>query len=236
MNLLVNWAPWKSFFSDIWFLQILILYVLALIYLSNNYYYIIFYFFLETFYYGFFLALYQLDFFVGFLWLTECLVVFIAILLMFYLNNSGNFNRLNLSLLRFFVFGSFCGVVVLSTNLLVYSENESFLPFELSINDLWDDYYESLNNALMNDAIGLMISYYSVNSFEFLLIGLVLLVGSLVVVNLNKLNKNVHYPKYNTFLEVFNFLKNWVNSFFVRKQNLTDQEMAYASTRIFGKK
>jgi hypothetical protein len=155
---------------------------------------------------------------------------------MFYLNNSGNFNRLNLSLLRFFVFGSFCGVVVLSTNLLVYSENESFLPFELSINDLWDDYYESLNNVLMNDAIGLMISYYSVNSFEFLLIGLVLLVGSLVVVNLNKLNKNVHYPKYNTFLEVFNFLKNWVNSFFVRKQNLTDQEMAYASTRIFGKK
>jgi hypothetical protein len=53
---------------------------------------------------------------------------------------------------------------------------------------------------------------------------------------LNKLNKNVHYPKYNTFLEVFNFLKNWVNSFFVRKQNLTDQEMTYASTRVFGKK
>jgi hypothetical protein len=60
----------------------------------------------------------------------------------------------------------------------------------------------------MNDAIGLMISYYSVNSFEFLLLGFILLVGSLVVVNLNKLNKNVHYPKYNTFLEVFNFLKN----------------------------
>jgi hypothetical protein len=60
----------------------------------------------------------------------------------------------------------------------------------------------------MNDAIGLMISYYSVNSFEFLLVGFILLVGSLIVVNLNKLNKNVHYPKYNTFLEVFNFFKN----------------------------
>jgi hypothetical protein len=88
----------------------------------------------------------------------------------------------------------------------------------------------------MNDAVGLMISYYGVNSFEFLLLGFILLVGSLVVVNLNKLNKNVHYPKYNTFLEVFNFLKNWVNSFFIRKQNLTDQEMTYASTRVFGKK
>jgi hypothetical protein len=204
--------------------------------MTNNYYYIIFYFFLETFYYGFFLSLYQLDFFVGFLWLTECLVVFVSILLLFYLNNSGNFNKLNLSLLRFFVLGSVCGIITLAVNLIIYSENEVFLPFELNINDLWDDYYESLNNTLMNDAIGLMISYYSVNSFEFLLLGFILLVGSLVVVNLNKLNKNVHYPKYNTFLEVFNFLKNWVNSFFVRKQNLTDQEMTYASTRVFGKK
>lgn len=204
--------------------------------MTNNYYYIIFYFFLETFYYGFFLSLYQLDFFVGFLWLTECLVVFVSILLLFYLNNSGNFNKLNLSLLRFFVLGSICGVTTLAVNLIIYSENEVFLPFELNINDLWDDYYESLNNTLMNDAIGLMISYYSVNSFEFLLLGFILLVGSLVVVNLNKLNKNVHYPKYNTFLEVFNFLKNWVNCFFVRKQNLTDQEMTYASTRVFGKK
>lgn len=204
--------------------------------MTNNYYYLIFYFFLETFYYGFFLSLYQLDFFVGFLWLTECLVVFVSILLLFYLNNSGNFNKLNLSLLRFFVLGSICGITTLAINLIIYSENEVFLPFELNINDLWDDYYESLNNTLMNDAVGLMISYYGVNSFEFLLLGFILLVGSLVVVNLNKLNKNVHYPKYNTFLEVFNFLKNWVNSFFIRKQNLTDQEMTYASTRVFGKK
>jgi hypothetical protein len=235
-NLVIQWMPWKYFFSDIWFLQLSIIYVLLLIYLSNNYYYIVFYFFLEVFYYGFFLSLYQLDFFVGFLWLTECLVVFVAILLLFYLNNSGNFNRLNLSLLRFFLLGGLCGLITLSFNLIVYSENEIFLPFELNINDLWDDYYESLNNELMNDAIGLMISYYSVNSFEFLMVGFILLVGSLIVVNLNKLNKNVHYPKYNTFLEIFNFFKNWVNSFFVRKQNLTDQENTYASTRIFGKK
>lgn len=88
----------------------------------------------------------------------------------------------------------------------------------------------------MNDAIGLMISYYTVNSLEFILIGLILLIGSLVVVNLNKLNKNVKYPQYNSFLEIFNFFKNWVNSFFLRKQNLTDQEMASASTRSFSKK
>jgi hypothetical protein len=35
---------------------------------------------------------------------------------------------------------------------------------------------------------------------------------------------------------VFQFIQTWVSGFFIRKQNLTDQEMAYASTRSFGKK
>lgn len=162
--------------------------------------------------------------------------MFVATLLLFYLNNSGNFTKLNLSLLKFFILGGIFGILALGLNLVIFSENEFFIPYELNINDLWDDFYEALNNSLMNDAIGLMISYYTVNSLEFVLIGLILLIGSLIVVNLNKLNKNVKYPKYNSFLEIFNFFKNWINSFFVRKQNLTDQEMAYASTRSFGKK
>lgn len=228
--------PWKFFLSDFWLVQLILIYVLFLIYYSTNYYYILFYFFIEVFYYGFFLCLYQLDFFVGFLWLTECLVVFVTVLLLFYLNNSGNFNKLNLSLLHFFIFGGSLGLFALILSFFSYSEIETFIPYELNINDLWDDYYEALNNQIMNDAIGLFISYYYYNSFEFLLVMLILLVGSLIVVNLNKLNKNIKYPKYNTLLEVFHFFKNWINSFFLRKQNLTDQEMAYASTRSFSKK
>lgn len=232
----LNLFSWKLFFSDVWFIQVSILYVLILIYFSANYYFILFYFLIVTFYYGFFLSFYQLDFFVGFLWLTECLVVFVTVLLLFFLNNSGNFNKLNFSLLRFFVLGGVIGLFSLSFNLIFFSENESFLPFELNYVELWDDFYESLNNTVMNDAVGLMISYYVVNSLEFILLGVILLVGSLIVVNLNKLNKNVQFPKYNTFLEIFNFFKNWVKSFFMRKQNLTDQEMVYANTRSFGKK
>jgi hypothetical protein len=56
--------------------------------------------------------------------------------------------------------------------------------------------------------VGLFISYYVINSFEFILVGVLLLIGSLVVVNLNKFNKNVQYPIYNNFLEIFNFFKN----------------------------
>jgi hypothetical protein len=236
LSVLFSNLPWKFFFSDFWLTQLIIVYVLFLIYYSTNYYYILFYFFIEVFYYGFFLCLYQLDFFVGFLWLTECLVVFVTVLLLFYLNNSGNFNKLNLSLLRFFILGGFFGIFTLSLTLISYSEIENFIPYELNLNDLWDDYYESLNNQIMNDAVGLFISYYFYNSFEFLLVMLVLLIGSLIVVNLNKLSKNIKFPKYNTLLEVFHFFKNWVNSFFLRKQNLTDQEMSYASTRSFSKK
>lgn len=88
----------------------------------------------------------------------------------------------------------------------------------------------------MNDAVGLMISFYLVNSFEFVSLALILLIGSLIVVNLNQMNKKIQYPLYNTFLEIFQFIQKWVSGFFLRKQNLTDQEFTKANTRQFYKK
>lgn len=127
-------------------------------------------------------------------------------------------------------------MVSLIYNLFILSENEGYIPYEMSFIDVWDNYYEALNNPILNDAVGLFISYYLVNSFEFLLVGLLLLIGTLVVVNLNKFNKNIQYPAYNNFLEIFHFFKNWVNQFFIRKQDMTDQQFVYASTRFFTKK
>jgi hypothetical protein len=149
-----------------------------------------------------------MDFFVGFLWLTECLVVFVSIIFLFYLNNPGNFNKLNLSLLRFFTLGGSLGLVSIIYNVSFFSEHECFIPYEMSFIDFWDDFYESLNNVILNDAVGLFISYYSINSFEFVLTGLFLLIGTLVVVNLNKFNKNIQQATYNNFLEIFHFFKN----------------------------
>lgn len=227
---------WEYLFSDVWFIQMSLVYVLYLIYTVNNYYYTLFYFLISFFYFGFFLCFYQLDFFVGFLWLTECLVVFVFILLLFYLANPGNYTKFKKNLLTFFNVGGGLGVFLLAANLIIFSENEWMLPFEFSINDLWDDYYEALHNSLMNDAVGLMISYYAVNSLEFVSLAIILLVGSLIVVNLNQINKKIQYPLYNTFLEVFQFVQKWVAGFFLRKQNLTDQEFTKATTRQFYKK
>jgi len=227
---------WEYFLSDVWFIQISILYVMYVVYTANNYYLTLFYFLICFFYYGFFLCFYQLDFFVGFLWLTECLVVFVFMLLLFYLSNSGNFNKFKQNLLIFFHFSGVLSLLLFSTNFIIFSETEWFLPMEFSIVEIWDDFYEMWNNSVMNDAVGLMISYYLINSFEFICITVILLVGSLIVVNLNQIFKKIQYPLYNSFLEVLFFLREWLKSFFLRKQNLTDQENVRANTRQFYRK
>lgn len=236
IDFLLSKINWSFFLSDNWFIQIGVLYILYLVYTTNNNYYTLFYFLIFFFYVGFFLCFYQLDFFVGFLWLTECLLVFVFVLLLFYIANNGNFNKFKKDILKFIIGGGVFGVLVLGICFLLYSESEGKLPIEFLIIDLWDDFYEALNNDVMNDAVGLMISFYLVNSLEFMLLATILLIGSLIVVNINLIFKKIKYPLYNTFLEVFGFLKLWVSGFFLRKQNLTDQQFTKANTRPFSKK
>jgi hypothetical protein len=82
----------------------------------------------------------------------------------------------------------------------------------------------------------LTISYYSLNSAEFISIGILLLVGSVVCVHLNKAQKSLKAQKYTYTLNVFDFFKDFVNYVFMRKQNLNDQTLGTASLRIFKKK
>lgn len=88
----------------------------------------------------------------------------------------------------------------------------------------------------MNDFYGLNLSYYLINSFEFILIGLLLLFASLVCVNLNKFNKNFKLNNYYSLFTIFDFFFDFVNFFFLRKQNLVNQENSSSSTRVFKKK
>ena len=54
--------------------------------------------------------------------------------------------------------------------------------------------------------------------------GLILLVASIVCVNLNKFNKKFKLTNIMCF-NIFNFFKDCVDFVFLRKQNLTDQEL-----------
>jgi len=235
-QLILNWWPWLTFWNESFFLQFLIIYTMYLIYSTNNLYFVLFYLFIEFFYFGLFLALYNLELFTAFLWLTECVVVFISILFLFYLNVFGNVSKLNLTVYSFKYFGLYLGFFLLTTFYVFPSEVEFFLPIELNIINLWDDYYEALWNDKMNDLFGLYIGYYVLNSFEFILIGILLLVGSIVCVNVNKFNKNLKSNNYYDLLTIFDFFDDFVKYLFMRKQNLVDQTIHPSSTRIFKKK
>ncbi len=177
-----------------------------------------------------------MELFTGFLWVVEATVIFIALILLFYLNVEGTQLRFNLKSYRvYFSFLLFI-IFLLFNNFLFISNYEFYIPIIFNNIDIWDNFYESLYNSNMNDFRALTIAYYSINSIEFILIGFILLVGSVVCVNLNKLQKSIRIFKYSVYFNIFNYFKDYINFTFIRKQNLTDQTMSPVSIRIFKKK
>ena len=225
-----------NFFNDFFLLQFLILYVMYIIYSTNNLYFTLFYLFIEFFLFGLFLALYNLELFTAFLWLTECVIVFVSVLFLFYLNVYGNVIKLNLLVYSFKYFGIYVGFFFLFTWFCFPFDLEFNYINELNSYLIWENYYEALYNLKMNDLFGLFISYYYINSFEFITIGLLLLFVSLVCVNLNKFSKNFKLNNYYSLFTLFDFFNDFINFFFLRKQNLVDQTNHVAATRVFKKK
>ncbi len=88
----------------------------------------------------------------------------------------------------------------------------------------------------MNDFTPLTLSYYSINSIEFIIIGLLLLLGSVACVNLYKSNKNFTIIKQSNILNMFDFFKDFINFSFLRKQDLNNQTNINSSIRSIKKK
>ena len=177
-----------------------------------------------------------MELFTGFLWVTECTIVFISLLLLFYLNVEGAQVRISLKIFKLYYS---LGLFSVFSAFSIYSfgaEFESYTPLAFNFIDIWDDYYEALYNVNTNDFLMLTISYYSLNSAEFIFIGIILLVGSVVCVHLNKSQKSLKVQKYVYTLDVFEFFKDFVNYIFMRKQNLNNQTFGSASLRVFKKK
>lgn len=235
-NFINLWWPWIDVLNESFFLQLVVLYTLYLIYSTNNLYFLLFYVFILFFYFGLFLSIYNLELFTAFLWLTECVIVFVSILFLFYLNVYGNVNKINVNIYSFKYYGLYFSFFLASMIYINPSEMEFFLPIELNNIFLWDDYYEALNNNKMNDLFGIYISYYFINSFEFIIIGLLLLIASVVCVNLNKFNRNIKSNNYYNLLSLFDFFDDFVKFIFMRKQNLVDQSISSTSTKMFKKK
>lgn len=111
----------------------MILYSMYLIYSTNNLYFILFYLFINFFYLGVFLSIYNLELFTAFLWLTECVIVFVSILFLFYLNVFGNSNKNNNIIYSFKYYSLFIFFIFLSLTLNIPYEFENFLNQEILI-------------------------------------------------------------------------------------------------------
>ena len=88
----------------------------------------LFYLFIEFFYFGLSLSIYNLELFTAFLWLTECVIVFVSILFLFYFNSFSNFSKLNLFYFSFKYLGVYLGFFLLSFIYLYNSEIEFYTP------------------------------------------------------------------------------------------------------------
>jgi hypothetical protein len=202
------------------------------IYISNynGVYYTLLYLFILFFLFGISLSLYQLDLFTAFLWLIECSVIFVFLLLLFYLNVKNFITKIQSSIyVYFFVFFYILCLVFVTPNTNLYLNG-------LTVYFLLDNSYECVFNFLQNDLFVFFISYYVLNNIELIFIGFLLLIGSIICVNLYQVNKNSRVQNYKSFFNIFNFFLDMCSFVFLRKQNIIKQGNTKPSLKIFLKK
>lgn len=229
---IIVWWPWLNIVDDISLIQFFLIWTFIYIYYYNNIYYSLLYVFINFFLIGIYLSIFQIELFTAFLWLVECSVLFIFLLLLFFLNVKGVFSyNQNNKFVYVFLTIFFLNVAFINP----YFESECKL-FDLNVFNFNDNYYESILNGVTNDLFGFSISYYILNGVEFIIVGFLLLVGSVVCVNLYQMNKNVRVQSYSSFLSVFNFFMDFSSFFLLRRQNLIKQGNTKASLKVFKKK
>lgn len=230
------WFPWFSILNLNFFLQFFLLYTLYSIIICNNLYYILFYIIIQIFLLGLFLSIYQLEIFTAFLWLTEVVIILVCLFILFNTTPSGNL----IKILKNYVNVKFSSILflitIVSINLTYWTSLEYNKEFFFLTSFFIDDYYEALHNKNNNDLYGIFLSFYWLNSIEFIILGLVLLIGSLICVQLNKFLKTNKALSYISFFEIYDIFKDFSKILFLRKQNLNDQLNSKSSTRSFSKK
>jgi hypothetical protein len=179
-----------------------------------------------------YLSILQAELFTAFLWLVECSVLFVFLLLLFYLNIKGTYiytYKQNKNLFVLFLFTLF----IIFSNQFFLKESSSGI--DLSLYAFLENYYEAFQISIQNDLFGFYLSYYVINVIEFVIVGFLLLIGSIICVNLYLMNKNVRVQNYTNFLTIFNFFTDFSSFFFLRRQNLIKQGNTKASLKAFKK-
>jgi len=234
-TIITSWWPWFYGIDDIFLLQVFVLYTILIIFKCNSVYYALLYTFLNFFLLGVVLAIFQVELFTAFLWLVECSVLFIFLLLLFYVNVKGFSKNLfcniqNILIVMFLLF--------LTNIILLIPKHGVGLNLNLIYENIFsaiDNYYESVYNPINNDLVGLFLSFYTINHVELIIVGFILLVGSVVCITLYNLNRSTREQNYSSYLHIFDFFNDLNTSSFIRRQNIVKQGNAKANTKIFKK-
>lgn len=170
-----------------------------------------------------------MELFAGFLIVIEFTIIFIFLTFLFFLNTENNILKSNLYYSYFYLYFFF----FLSVSLLL---NYLFFYFYLNFNSntfILENYFETLNNYNINDFISIFLNYYNFNLILFLIICFLLLLGSVICVNLNRIS---YYFKSFELFEKKKSLFLFKNFFFFRRQNLTSQANSNQVVRLIKKK
>lgn len=173
-----------------------------------------------------------MELFTGFLYVIEITVVFMLLLVLFYLNFKGSTPVVSSNSKYIY----FAFVLVIFSMPMFYSETELYLPCLFDTINLWDNYYLCLSNLAMNDFIGLYLSYYFINSYEFILIGWMLFLGSILCITLFNLVGSSKSTNHLLLKKFINFFLNSLDFYFLRKQNLITQNNTQPGLRIIKNK
>lgn len=226
--------PTLLYFYDFFIINIGIMYIGLLLYLEYNIFYLMGYFFLEIFFIGIFLNLYQIDILVAFFWLSELTIIFIFMFFLISLNYTIVLNTLNNFLKNYFAIGfTFFFMYYFLMHLIT---EYNFFLFKTNIFDLWEQYYDSINNNILNDLFIFFLIYFFFNGYEFLLLMFLLLLSTILCVKFN--NFIFQYKIFNEENNKLNllFFENYFNFFFLRKQNLIKQMFSLPFTQLLFKK
>ena len=209
----------SNYFIENIIIQYSICFILYFMLFVYNPFSILYHFFLFTFLIGLVISLNQLEFFTGFLYVLEITVVFIMLIMFFFFNFKGSltFKSNEYSYLWPIFF------FIVYTTPTLYVEEESLLPICFQVSFLWDNYYEALNQHLMNDFAGLFISYYIVNSLELIIIGFILFIGSIAAVSLYSTISLSKRVSLNLILNFLSTYTKFYETLFIRLQTLSYQ-------------
>jgi hypothetical protein len=162
--------------------------------------------------------------------------MFISILCLFYFNifsiNKKNlffyyfYQQLSLFISFFFFFFNFNYLYIL----------ESDIDYQQPFFNIYDNFYEALFNNKNNDLAALRFSYYIINSLELIFIGILLLFGSMIVINLYWSKHKAKLANYSIFFLLFDLINDLINNSFLRKQDLNGQNSVNSAVRFFKKK